>query len=69
MTTDLVMEARERAGAVGGVEQSYGFTAQGRPTTRTVSVIPLWERQEGQEPQEWQKRGQRWERARGGVSR
>lgn len=43
MTTDGVMEPRERAGVVGAGGQPHGFTAQGRSTT-TVPVIPLWER-------------------------
>ncbi|MEY9993666.1 hypothetical protein ABIE67_005698 [Streptomyces sp. V4I8] len=44
MTTDRVMEPGERAGVVGAGGQPHGFTAQGRPTTTTVLVIPLWER-------------------------
>jgi hypothetical protein len=44
MTTDGVVEPGERAAAMGGSGQPHGFTAQGRPATTTVPVIPLWER-------------------------
>ncbi|MFE7269090.1 hypothetical protein [Streptomyces sp. NPDC057623] len=44
MTTDGVMEPGERAGMADAAGQPHGLTAQSRPTTTTVPVIPLWER-------------------------